>query len=66
MTDDLNGKRKWTVRELIKHLESMPQDRPVTLLDADTNYVIELFSVTDCHDPDEVTFFPCDYVEMRK
>lgn len=58
--------RKWTVRDLIECLKTMPQDNPVTLLDADSNYVIELFSVTDCGDPDEVTFFPCGYNEMRK
>jgi len=43
----------------------MPQDAAVNLMDADTDYIIELFSVTECLD-NEVTFFPCDYNEMRK
>jgi hypothetical protein len=65
MSSDLTIKRKWTVSELITHLKTMPQDSSVTLLDADTDYIIELFSVSDCNDK-EVTFFPCEYDEMRK
>lgn len=61
---DLNAQRRWTVAELIQHLETMPQDAKVTLIDADTNWLIDLFSVTECLDDGEVTFFPCDYGDM--
>lgn len=61
----MSDKHKWTVTELIVHLQTMPQNAPVTLLDADTDWTIESFSVSASNDG-EVTFYPCDFNEMRK
>lgn len=60
-----NTKRKWTVRELITHLETLPENSSVVLNDADTDWIIESFAVVDSNDG-EVTFFPCDFSEMRQ
>ena len=61
----MTDKRTWTVHELIEELNSLTPHLKVNILDADTDYIIEKFSVIDCGDG-EVTFFPCNYNEMRK
>ncbi len=58
-------KRSWTVAELIAYLQTLPQNMPVVLSDADTCWTIPTFDII----PDvegEVMFDPCDYSEMRR
>lgn len=61
----MNNKRKWTVAELIAHLQTLPQDKPVVLSDADTCWIIPPFEILPDVDG-EVMFDPCDYSEMRR
>ena len=60
----MTDKKEWTVKELIETLSSMKAESKVVLLDADTDWIIDKFSLSE--DENEVTFFPSDYSEMRK